>query len=234
MEYGILVVLMLLILIVLKWILGVRLKELKEFLKIERLDKIAEKFPDNISICKTFLKKLHKEDVKIVENNNTDTSLYNVVGNTITIAAIQTNYARVQTIAHECIHSVQKKKVTLCNFIVSNIYLFYFIICVILTLVGILKPSMMQLVVLLLIGLIYYIIRSYLETDAMTKARYLAEEYMTENNYVTKEEAQELLNKYDQLNTIGIPFVNYQLLFTVLSRTILYGITCLGILFFKG
>ena len=75
-------------------------------------NEIANKLPENKEICKAILKKLHNENVKIQENEDKDnkTSLYIAISNTIFIANIKDTFTRVQTIAHECIHSTQNKK----------------------------------------------------------------------------------------------------------------------------
>ena len=70
-------------------------------------------------------------------------------------------------------------------------------------------------------GFIFYFIRSYLETDAMTKARFLAKEYMEEENILSKEEIQEVVKQYDKLNTKGIIATNYSLLLGIIIKTII-------------
>lgn len=44
------------------------MKKLKEMTNIKELDKISDKYPSNIKICKEYLKKLKNEEVKIEEN----------------------------------------------------------------------------------------------------------------------------------------------------------------------
>ncbi len=43
---------------------------------------------------------------------------------------------------------------------------------------------------LAILGIVYLIVRMYLENDAMIKARYLAKEYMEEKEISTKEEIE--------------------------------------------
>ena len=46
----------------------------------------------------------------------------------------------------------------------------------------------------------YYAVRTYLENDAMIKARFLAKEYMQEKAISTREEIDKIVNKYDELD----------------------------------
>ena len=199
-----------------------KVKIVKKLIENEKLKNMVNKFPENIDICKNILKKLENESVEIKQEDENKTSLYIAISNKIVIANIKDTFTRVQTIAHECIHSVQNRKMLLFNFIYSNIYLIYFALIIILTIFGIIKNSMLHIEILTIAGFIYYAIRSYLETDAMTKARFLAKEYLEENNLCSKEELNELINKYDELNEIGIPLYNYGLLFNVLVKLLIY------------
>ena len=59
---------------------------------------------------------------------------------------------------------------------------------------------MMFLSILIILGLVYYVVRMYLENDAMIKARYLAKEYLDESEYTTKEENEKLVSEFDKIN----------------------------------
>ena len=69
---------------------------------------------------------------------------------------------------------------------------------------------MLFLAIFLVLGLVYYSIRTYLENDAMIKARFLAKEYMEEKRISSKDEIESLVKKYDELNDIGIKFINFK------------------------
>lgn len=56
----------------------------------------------------------------------------------------------------------------------------------------------------------------------MTKAQYVAKEYIKENDLCSKEELEELISKYEELNKIGIPLYNYGLLFNVFVKILIY------------
>lgn len=214
--------LILLILIGLRIILNIDVVTIKKLAQNEKLNKITDAFPENIEICKKICAMIGNKNVKIEEDKNSKTSLYLIVTNKISIANLKGNYTRIQTIAHECIHSMQDKRILWANFIFSNIFLIYFILSIILTALGIFKDIMLQVSILSLMGLVYYFIRSYLETDAIIKARYLAREYMKYEKILKPQEMQEILENYDVLNKIGVKAVNYKLIVSVLLKVLIY------------
>ena len=228
MEYLVVLIGCIITIAILYVVFEVNIKEIKKVGKNEKLDELTKKFPENEEICKDILKKLKNENVKVVQNENKEnkTSLYIAISNTIFIANIKDTYTRIQTIAHECLHSIQSRKMLLFNFFYSNFYLIYFIIATVLTVFGIIKNYYLSIVILILLSYIYYAIRSYLETDAMTKARYVAEDYMKEyikNNKICEEkEIEELCEQYDRINKIGIPATNYVIFFNCFVKVVIY------------
>lgn len=135
MEYVFILIGCLITIGILYIVFDINIKKIKQYTKKSDLDEIANKFPENKKICETILKKLKNEKVKIKENEDKDnkTSLYVAISDTIFIANIKESFTRIQTIAHECIHSVQSRRLLLFNFIYSNIYIIYFTIIIILT-----------------------------------------------------------------------------------------------------
>lgn len=226
MEFLIIAVICLILIILLWIIFDVNVKQLKEMTNIQKLDAIAEKYPNNIDICKEYLKKLKNEKVKIQEDQNSDATVYIAVSNKICIGNMRKSYARIQTIAHECLHSIQNRKLLLFNFIFSNIYLLYFAIILICALFGKLPYEMTFLAVLCILGLVYYTVRIYLENDAMIKARFLAKEYMEEKGISTREEIESMVAQYDKVNDLGIKCVNYQLFAGILVKVLILALIC--------
>lgn len=230
MEYILILIACLITIVILYFALGVNIRKIKEIGNNKKLNELASEFPENEEICKSILKKLKNEKTKVKQNEDKEnkTSLYVAISDTIFIANIKDTYTRIQTIAHECIHSTQSKQMLLFNFYYSNIYLLYFAVSIILTIVGVLKNYNLQIVILLLMSTIYYVIRSYLETDAMIKAKYVAEEYMKEhikeNKIATKEEIQEIIDEYEKMNKIGIPTYNFLLINSTLIKIVVYNI----------
>lgn len=224
MELIILLIIMIIIYLISRYIFDVNIKKIKQIGEDKELDKLTQKYPENIEMCKWYLKKLKNENIKIEEDKNSNTTLYLVTSNKIFIANLKESYTRIQTIAHECLHSIQSKKLLWFNFIFSNIYLIYFFVICILAIFKILPYGTMFLSILIVLGLTYYAIRTYLENDAMIKAKYLAKEYMQELHISSNEEIEKIINKYDELNDIGIKFTNFQFLSKVQIKTAIFAI----------
>lgn len=226
MENIIILMLLIIVIAIGYFVFNIKLKEIKKAGHNKKLDELASRFPENKQICKEILEKLQNTKVKIKENEDNKTSLYVAITDTIFIANIKDTYTRIQTIAHECLHSMQSRKLLLFNFIYSNIYIGYFILSIILTIIGVFKDTKLQIIILTILGFFYYVIRSYLETDAMTKARYLAKEYMMEyiekNPICTKKEVKDIVKEYDRINKLGIPATNYILMVNCMVKVIIY------------
>lgn len=221
MEFIVLLIIVIIIYFVLRFIFDFNMKKIKEIGEDKELDELTQKYPENIEICKSYLKKLNNENVKIEEDKNSNATLYLVMSNKIFIADLKDSYTRIQTIAHECLHSIQSKKLLWFNFIFSNIYLIYFFIICILAIFKLLPYKMLFLAILIIFGFVFYAVRTYLENDAMIKARFLAKEYMQEKNISSQEEIDRIIKKYDELNNIGIKCTNFQLLSNVIFKVII-------------
>ncbi len=224
MEFLVIAILSLIIGVILRYFFDVSIKEIKELAQKPNLDKIVEKYPNNQQVAQELLKKLNNEKVKIEENENAESSLYIAISDKIFIGNIQKSYTRIQTISHECLHSVQNRKLLIFHFILSNLYLFYFAILVILGILKILPFQMTFLISFVLIGMLFYAVRIYLENDAMIKAPFLAKEYMQGKQISSLEEIEEVMNGYDELNQIGIKAVNYKLFIGIMIKVFLLSI----------
>lgn len=209
MEFVIVGCIALIAILVLKFMFQIHKKEWKQLTEDEERDALAKNYPGNIEMCQEYLKKLNKEDVKIEENKGAQASLYIAITNKILIADIQKSYTRIQTIAHECLHSAQSRKLLLGNFIFSNVYLLYFIIICALLIFKVLPYKMMFLAIFLILSMVYCTVRVFLENDAMIKARYLAKEYMEEKNISSKQEIEKLISGFDKINQVGVQYMNY-------------------------
>ena len=227
MEYFIIIIVFIIIVVVLNYLFACNKKQIEKMAKNEELDKIAQKYPDNIEMCKEYLNMLQNETVIIEEDEKASNSLYIAISNKIIIANLRESFTRIQTIAHECLHSIQDRKILLFNFIYSNIYMLYFIIISILAIIKVLPNKMVFLVFLIIGGFVYYFVRSYLENDAMIKARFLAKEYMENQNISSKEEIDNMVQSFDRLNAIGIKGVNYALFLNVMIEVIIFCIICI-------
>lgn len=221
MEFIVLLIIVIIMYFILKFIFSFNMKKIKEIGEDKELDELTQKYPENIEICKDYLKKLNNENVNIEENKEANSTLYLIMNNKIFIANLKDSYTRIQTIAHECLHSIQSKKLLWFNFIFSNIYLAYFFIICILAVLKILPYKMLFLSILIILGFVFYAVRTYLENDAMIKARFLAKDYMQEKKISSQEEIDRIVKKYDELNDIGIKCTNFQLLSNVFLKIII-------------
>ena len=226
MEY-IVIIIIIISIILLKLGLNVHINDMKKIKKIgydKKLNDISNKFPSNKEICMEILEKLNNKNVNIEETKDSKTSLYIAITNKIIIANINDTFTRIQTIAHECLHSIQNRKILLSNFIFSNISIITFIIFTILILLNI-GNSYTYTQIFIGIGIIGYVIKAYLENEAMSKAFYLAKEYINEyqekNTDISKDDIDLLIKNFDILNRIGIPLTNFYLLIIFLIKVII-------------
>ena len=229
MQYMVIIIISIITLIVLKFAFGIKIKNINEIKKIgndKKFNNIACKLPNNKIICETILKMVDNDSIKIdvVEDQNKSLTYYSVISNSIIITNIKDTFTRVQTIAHECLHSIQNRRLLLFNFIFSNIYLIYFVVVCILSILKIIEFSTLQIFIVFLMGMIFYFVRSYLETDAMTKAKYLAEMYMKGSNIISDDEIKVLVDGYEKLNKIGILMTNFLLFCKVIIKVIILSI----------
>lgn len=226
MEYIIIIFVLFSILLILANIYDFNLRELRNLalLEEEKFNKLTDKYPNNLDVCKYILNKIHNKDVKIEEDKNKKTCLYIAITNKIIIADIKGSYTRIQTICHECLHSIQSKKILLFNFIFSNLYLLYFIIVLILGIFDKIPNKTIFFSIMLILSYSFYFVRSYLENDAMIKAKYLAKDYLEEQQILSKDEIKSIISSYDKINNLGIKMTNYQLFFETIIKTVIVAI----------
>lgn len=227
MEFIIIAIVIIINIIILKYIFSFNKKEIEHIADNKELDELANKYPENIELAKEYLKMLKNEKVTTEENKDTETSLYIAISDKISIANIRKSYTRIQTIAHECLHSIQDRKLLMFNFIFSNIYLVYFASICILAILKILHYKMMFLAILLVLGMIYIVVRIFLENDAMIKARYLAKEYMQNKKISDEKEIDKFVAEFDKINNVGIKCTNYYLFLTVMIQVLVFTVICI-------
>lgn len=216
-------------LFLLKIFLNIKFKKIKQLKTSDskNLEVLSEKFPEDEKICEDILNILNNKEVKVKIEPEYTSCVYTVFNNTITIGKFQQNYMKIQTIAHECIHSIQSKRTLWTNFIFTNIYLMYFITVLILGLTNCLTYTNIHMLILIFLSIIQYVIRNSLEMDAMTRAKYVAKEYIEKKQILDSNEKEKLLAEYDRINNIGIPFVNF---YTISINIIKIIIFCIVIL----
>lgn len=220
MESLIIFILVVITIVILKIMLGSNKKIIMQIANNEKLNNIVQKLPDNINICKDILKKLNNEKVKIEEQENTN-CFYFIATDKIILNKDKKYFTRVQTIAHECIHSTQNKKILWFNYIFANLLNIFWLITMILTIAGVITQYALFSASILICIIIFYVIRSYLEIEAMTKAKYIAKEYLEENQV---KETDEIIEEYEKLNDIGIKYTCYKLISSKLYLLAIYTI----------
>ena len=112
------------------------------------------------------------------------------------------------------------------NLIRNLVLMFLGFITLVLAILGKLHNQMACVAVLAILGLVYLIVRMYLENDAMIKARFLAKEYMEEKGISSKEDIDKMIKQYDIVNDLGIKCVHYQLFLTVMYKIALLSLIC--------
>ncbi len=198
------------------------IKEMKKIALEPELNTIAQKYPENTEIAKTILEKLKNKTTQIEENENSEATLYVAIQDKILIGNTHDSYTRIQTIAHECLHSIQDRKMLIFNFIYSNIYFIYFTIICILVIIKKLPNEMLYSNIFLVLSFIYYVVRVFLENDAMIKAQYLAKEYMEEQEVATKDEIEKVVHGFEQVNKECIKGTNCSLFAKIMVKLVIF------------
>ena len=208
-------------------LMPINIKKLNKIAIDKELNKISEKYPDNKEICKEILKKIENEKTQIEENIESDSTLYIALQDKIYLGNMHGSFTRIQTIAHECLHSIQNRKVLTFNFIFSNIYILYFIITSILIIIKKLPNELVFSNILLIISMLYYAIRIFLENDAMIKAEYLAKEYLQEKQISNNEEIRNITNGFKEINKSGIIAINTSLFIKIMLKVAVFNLLAL-------
>lgn len=208
-------------------LMPINIKKMNKIATDKELNEISEKYPDNTEICKEILLKLENTRTKIEENKDSESTLYVVLQDKIYIGNTHGSFTRIQTIAHECLHSIQDRKILIFNFIFSNIYLLYFVIICILVILKKLQNELVFSNILLIISMLYYAIRMFLENDAMIKAEYLAKEYLNEKQISNKKEIEKLKKGFQELNKGGIIATNSSLFIKIMLKVAVFNLLAL-------
>ena len=81
--------------------------------------------------------------------------------------------------------------------------------------------------ILLILSLIYYAVRVFLENDAMIKAEFVAKEYMEEHNISSKQEINKIVEGFKALNKGCIKGTNFSLFLGVMIKFVIFNILAL-------
>ena len=99
----------------------------------------------------------------------------------------------------------------------------YFAVITILALFNKLPNASSYAIVLVMMSILLFFVRSYIETDAMIRARFLAEVYMKSKRELISEENIDLIvENYDKINDFGVKLYNFKLLFDYLLKVVIF------------
>jgi hypothetical protein len=213
--------------IIVNSMMKVNVKELEKIALDKELTEITKKYPANKVICLELLKRLGNKKTKIEENINSEATIYIAIQDKILIGNTHDSFTRIQTIAHECLHSVQDEKMLKFNFVFSNIYLIYFCVICILIILKKLPNEMLFSNILLIFSFIYYVIRIFLENDAMIRAEFLAKEYIIYQNISDSEEVNKINNGFKMLNKGIIKGTNGALFIKIMIKVVIFNVLAL-------
>lgn len=223
----IIIIVAIIAIIVVAIMMNMNVKKLEKIALNSELNEIAKKYPNNKEICKSILEKLGNKTTKIEEDEKSESTLYIAMQDKISIGNTHESFTRIQTMAHECLHSVQDRKMLIFNFVYSNIYLVYFLVICILVIIGKLPNEMMFSNILLIISFVYYVVRTFLENDAMIKAEYVAKEYMEEQGISSKEEIEKVVQGFKELNAGCIKGTDCSLFIKIMIKVVIFGVLAL-------
>ena len=223
----IIIILAVIAIIIVNSMMKMNIKELEKIALDSELNEIAQKYPNNIEICKNILKRLENQTTNIEEDETSNATLYIAIQDKISIGNTHDSFTRIQTMAHECLHSVQDKKILIFNFVFSNIYIIYFFTICLLVILNKLPNEIMFSNILLILSFIYYVIRIFLENDAMIKAEFVAKEYMEEQKISTKQEIKKICKGFRKLNDGCIKGTNYSLFSKIMIKVVIFNILAL-------
>ena len=218
----IIIIIAIIAILIIYLMMKMNIKEIKKIALEPELNIIAQKYPRNTEIAKTVLERLGNKTTKIEENENSEATLYVAIQDKILIGNTHDSYTRIQTIAHECLHSIQDRKMLIFNFIYSNIYFIYYAIICILVIFRRLTNEILYSNIFLILSFIYYTVRVFLENDAMIKAKYLAKEYMEEQEVATKDEIKKVVYGFEQVNKESIKGTNAILFIKIMVKLVIF------------
>lgn len=190
----------------------------------EYLINVSNKLDNSETICKQMLELLKNKTTKVILDNDIKNSYYVFLNDTIYLSNKEknrTNYRRICTVAHECIHSKQNKIMQIINFVFSNIELISFIMGIIL----ILLKTKIDLIVYyyLCITIVSVIPRLILEIDAVIKSLILTKEYL--KTIFKTEETENITNLYRiQIIVMSPLFILALILGRIIRIAIMYSL----------
>lgn len=180
----------------------------------EELSPIIAELPDNKTICEEILKQVNsKVEVEYNPYEEAKGSFYNHRKNKIVVRKNKDlgDISRIVHIAHECVHTTQKRIFLNMNYIFSNIQLLYFLILIALRFFNISSNIIEQLLfVQILIVLSTFFVKAVIESDACYRSVRVAEEYL--KDVIEPKQLQRYASRLNENIIKTVPLYFYSIL----------------------
>jgi len=179
----------------------------------EELSPIIEKLDDNIEIKKQILKKLNNNHTKVESNKDEKSTLsfYNHQKDVIVMQMCEkSEFSRIINIAHECIHTTQKKSYLIMNKLFSDIQILYFVFLAIFFFYTNNEQLKFNLLIIQIFVLfITLFAKIVIESDACYRSVALAEEYLEDK--IGAKNARKYRKKLEKIIYGAIPmyYINF-------------------------
>lgn len=174
---------------------------------------------NKIELIKEILQKEGNTHTDVVEIESTKGAYYSYFTDSVYISSKTSKCEEkdIVVVCHECIHSMQDKRLHIVNLIFSNLELLLFITTAICIVFGCF--SFWAAVVYVLCGTLSIVARCLLELPAMTGAFELAKKYSDEKNVKEIEKEQKNINK---MLPLGILSFTWSRLFRIALILVLF------------
>lgn len=180
----------------------------------EKVSPMIKKIGDNKEIAREILKYINNVSTEVEKNTdkNVKASFYNCNTDKIVIKDTEDleDCSRVVHISHECVHSIQNKKILKCHFVISNIQILYFLgIFIYFFYNRNLELRFNLLIIQLFIFIATFFIKIVLESDATYRAvgvasGYLKDKIGNENAELFKKIVEEKIYKIVPMSYFGL------------------------------
>ena len=171
----------------------------------------GESLEDNV---KQMLSNVSNELAKIEVKEKVKSSYYLFFNNTMILSAAQLKknncYENILLLSHECVHSIQKRLLHVLNFILANIEIILFIVCIVMNFItG--QIGFDIKILYITVCILSILIRYYMEIQAVIKGVVLADQNIREKETAGKIiEWKQKLRKYKCKQLITFPlFILY-------------------------
>jgi len=180
----------------------------------EELSSVLSKLPENKIVCEEILKELNsKVDVEYNPYEEAKGSFYNHRKNKIVVRKDKDlgNISRIVHIAHECVHTTQKRNYLNMNFIFSNIQILFFLMLIVIRFFNVSSNVIEPLLfVQILVVIMTFFVKIVIESDACYRAVGVAEEYLKDK--IDEDKLKKYVSKLNQNVIKTVPLYYYSII----------------------